>query len=268
MKVFTEIRCAVAKIMNIENRRAAYVQVREQRQRRYSLFAARQSRISESGNAIVYIFIAIALLAALSFAVSQSSRSAGKGLSEDRAQLAASEMISYGDTIAKSVGQLRLRGVRDTELSFAHPDADSNYGTYDDEPRAEIFNPQGGGVLFRGPPALAVTNPAAVYIFSGDNAVEHIGLDCGTADCNELLMAVRFIKPEVCQLINHILGYAEKGDPLPTDSDISLSNLFAGTYAYDSVISDESSFLSGKTAGCYIDSGSGDNVYYQVLVAR
>ena len=224
-------------------------------------------RHSESGNAIVYIFIAIALLAALSFAVSQSSRSAGKGLSEDRAQLAASEIISYGDTIAKSVGQLRLRSVKDTELSFAHPDADPGYGTYDDAPRAEIFNPQGGGVLYRTPPTLAVTNPAASYVFTGQNAVEHIGLDCATADCNELIMIIRYIKPEVCQLINHTLGYAEKSDPLPTDSDTTLT-VFDGTYAIGNIISDESSFLSGKTAGCYIDSGSGDNMYYQVLVAH
>lgn len=223
--------------------------------------------MNESGSAIFFIFIAVALLAALSFAVSQSSRSSGKSLTEDRARLAASEVIAYGDTVAKSIGQLRLRGITETGIRFSHPDADPAYGVYDTTPRAEIFNPQGGGVLFRKPPPLAVSNSTATYVFTGENAVESIGADCGTADCNELLITLSNVKPEVCQFINYILGYAGKSDPLPDDSDMGMTP-FAGTYAVSDTISDESSFLSGKTAGCHLNAGTGENVYYQVLIAR
>ena len=112
-------------------------------------------RHSENGSAIFYIFIAVAMLAALSFAVAQSSRSTGKSLTEDRAKLAASEVISYGDTIAKAVGQIRLRGMQDYAMRFSHSNANATYGIYDTEPRAEIFNPQGGGVIYRRTPDLA-----------------------------------------------------------------------------------------------------------------
>lgn len=227
-----------------------------------------ETRHNESGNVIFYIFIAIGLLAALSFAVSQGMRGGGKSLTEDRSHLAASEVIAYGDTLAKAAGQMRLRNIPLGSFSFAHPNANPAYGTYNNNPAAEIFNPQGGGVIYRAPPALALTNPISLYFFTGENAVEGVGRDCGSEDCNELLMLVSFIKPEVCQMINDILGYAAKTDPLPTDSDTGLSVPFDGTYSYNTIISDEASILRGRTAGCYTDSGSGDNVYYQVLIAR
>ena len=160
-------------------------------------------RRSESGNAIVYIFIAIALLAALSFAVSQSSRSAGKGLSEDRASLAASEIIAYGDAVSKAVGQLRLRGIKDYQLRFSFPDSShTDYGTFDDEPRVEIFNRQGGGVLYRQPPTQAGSTPLT-YEFTGAFAIDRIGLTgCATPeDCSELLMTVQGLRKEVCQIM-------------------------------------------------------------------
>lgn len=284
MKALCEIRYAVAKIMNIKNRSAAYLTVREQRQRRYSLFADRQSRISESGNAIIYIFVAIALLAALSFAVSQSSRSAGKGLQEDRASLSATEIISYGDTVAKAAGQLRLRGVRDYQLSFAHTSAHTDYGTYDTEPRAEIFNPAGGGVIYRQPPVLAAVTPPLTYEFSGAYAIDRIGLTGCTlpandpSACSELLLVVSGLRREVCQMINHQLGITQTKDADPPEDDaLPTTPRFAGNatatpnpYTFTETMGDDgdSELLRQQTAGCYLNPGSSSYVYYQVLIAR
>lgn len=240
-------------------------------------------RRSESGNAMIYIFIAIALLAALSFAVSQSSRSAGKSLAEDRAALVASEIISYGDTVAKASGQLRLRGIKDYQLRFAHPDAPADYGTYDDEPTAEIFNPAGGGVLYRAPPPQAGSGPPLVYEISGDVAIDRIGLTGCTApahqpeDCSELLIVVAGLRKEVCQMINDQLGLAHRNDEPPEDDALPTTPRFVGNasstpnpYTFTETIGDDgdSALLSQQTAGCYYNSGAASHVYYQVLIAR
>src|SRR5688500_16139778 len=122
-------------------------------------------REHESGNVFFYIFICIALLAALSYAVAQGSRSSVTTLTDDRRQLVATEIIGYGDIVSKAVTQLRLRGTQVDQLSFANtvlPSAD--YGDYDcidppdtcpagTGPQHEVFNPAGGAVVYSDPPA-------------------------------------------------------------------------------------------------------------------
>ncbi|MCM2342954.1 MAG: hypothetical protein NDJ24_00160 [Alphaproteobacteria bacterium] len=224
-------------------------------------------RNSESGNAIFYIFVAIVLLAALSFAVAEGSRSSGKTLNEDRARLAASEIISYGDALNKAAGMLRLRGIAAEALSFAHPDANATYGTYGTNPAAEIFHPEGGGITYRLPPDMGVATAGTPYLFTGSNQVENIGSVCGTAVCSELLMLVPDVRLETCQLINKILGYSDK-NAIPVSDNATDMTLFAGTFANVETLSDEDPLLMARSAGCYRDQNTSKYIYYQVLIAR
>ncbi len=241
------------------------------------------TRTSEAGNIFFYIFVAIALLGALSFAVSQSTRQTGRGLDDDRAKLAASEIISYGDTVAKAVGQLRLRGIQPYQMSFAHTNAHIGYGTYDTNPRAEIFNPQGGGVIYRTPPVLAGNGPPLVYNFVGAYAIDRVGLTGCTlpasepANCSELLLSVQGINQTVCQMINSLLSIHARDAAPPQDDALPVTPLFAGNasgapnpYSFTETIADSgsSAMLSNRTAGCYYNPGSSSHIYYQVLLAR
>ncbi len=236
---------------------------------------------SQSGNVFFYIFVAVALLGALSFAVSQSARQTGKGLIDDRAQLAASEIISYGDTVAKAAGQMRLRGIKPYQLSFAHPRAHADYGTYDTRPTAELFNPQGGGVIFHEPPILAGTGAPLTYNFVGAFAVENVGLTGCTppaqqpAECSELLLTVAGLNEGVCRMLNDLLDISDKDTAPPIDDDPPTLPRFAGNaagspdpFTYTAGIGDDGTAraLTQRTAGCF---KSGDTyVYYQVLIAR
>lgn len=234
-------------------------------------------RARESGNVFFYLFIAVALLGALSFAVAQSSRQSGKGLLDDRAQLAASEIISYGDTVAKAAGQMRLRGIKNYQISFAHAQMHADYGTYDARPTAELFNPQGGGVIYHAPPILAGTGAPLTYTITGGYAVHNIGTtDCvSTADCSELLLTVAGINETVCRMMNELLEIGDKDGPLPEDDELPTAPLFVGAasdspdpFSANGVIGDiaDAKALSGRSAGCYKNGGS--HIYYQVLIAR
>lgn len=240
-------------------------------------------RTAESGNVFFYIFVAIALLGALSFAVSQSTRQTGRGLDEDRAKLAASEIISYGDTVTKAVGQLRLRGIQPYQISFAHTSASAGYGAYDTNPRFEIFNPQGGGVIYRAPPVLAGSGPPLAYTFIGAFAIDRVGMTgCmlpanNPAECSELLLVVQGLNKTVCQMANSLLSiHARDADP-PDDDALPLAPLFVGNasgtpnpYSFMETIADSgtSTMLAGRTAGCYFNPGSNSHIYYQVLITR
>lgn len=240
-------------------------------------------RPAESGNVFFYIFMAIALLGALSFAVSQSTRQTGRGLDDDRAKLAASEIISYGDTVAKAVGQLRLRGIQPYQISFAHASAHVDYGVYDTNPRSEVFNPQGGGVIYRAPPILAGNGPPLTYNYVGAYAIDRVGLTgclmpaSEPAACSELLLSVQGLNQTVCQMVNSLLGIHPRDATPPDDDALPVTPLFAGNasgapnpFTFTETIADSgtSTMLAGRTAGCYYNPGSASHVYYQVLIAR
>lgn len=110
----------------------------------------RTGREGEKGNVLVYILIAIALLAALSYAFSSGGRVSGQGVSTDRTKLLASEIIDYGDTVKKTVAVLRLRGTGFDQLSFAATGLNAtDYGTPGNSPSNEVFNTSGGGLVYQ-----------------------------------------------------------------------------------------------------------------------
>ena len=80
---------------------------------------SKTARAGECGNVLFYILIAVALIAALSYAVTTTSRGGGTAdISQEKAGLAASEILEYSNNIASAAAQLNLRGCRDTEISF------------------------------------------------------------------------------------------------------------------------------------------------------
>jgi hypothetical protein len=224
---------------------------------------------SQSGNVMIYILVAVALLAALTFSVAQSDRTTLSKLTDDKLKIYAAEIIDYGDTLKKATAQLRLRGTPVSALSFAHPDADAAYGTYDDNPDDEIFNPAGGAVIYKTPNALALLVAGNVFEFYGENEVNEVGSTCGTADCVDLMVALSGLRESVCIEINNQLNIGDKDDPPPQDSNLDITE-YAGSFSYDNTIGDEvsSDNIRRQTAGCFRDSSTGEYVFYQVLVVR
>ena len=126
---------------------------------------------SESGNVLLYILIAVVLLSALTFAVSQSNRGNVQQLSEDRARLLATEIVDYAEIISNAVAQLRLRGCSDTEISFENPIA-AGY-TNGTDTFCQIFHPDGGGITYVAPDEALGTG--LEWSFSGNRYIDNVG---------------------------------------------------------------------------------------------
>ncbi len=228
-------------------------------------------RQSESGNVFFYIFVAISLLAALSYAVAQGGRGSVKALTGERVHLVASEIIAYGDTVSKTVTQLRLRGTPVTSLSFANAFLSSGeYGVYNSDPGNEVFNPAGGAVVYSNPPeATTVINP--FYDFLANNEVENVGTTCGASSCSDLVMSVSNVRLDVCLELNEILGIVNPAGAPPTDTDIRQIEKFkpgATPFGYSSTIGDEDAALDGQREACFQETGDSLYYYYKVLLPR
>ncbi len=231
-------------------------------------------RQTERGNVLFYILIAVGLLAALSYAVSQSSRGSASQLSQEKARLFASEMIEYANVVGSAVGQLRLRGVADTALCFDH---DSwGHDDYDhagcNDTRNNIFMLDGGGVTWSNAPPEAMDSSASpdnLWHFYGDNEIEEAGLTCGAASCADLIMVADELDVNVCTQLNTLLGVTNPSGNPPVDSAMG-TTLFAGSYGASETIGDEagSAALASKKAACFENDATGEYTFYKVLVAR
>jgi len=223
----------------------------------------------QSGNVLFYILIAVALLAALSYAVTQGGRTGVRSVTRERANVYASEIIEYGNILSQSVSQIRLRGYQDTEISFENNIVSGyiNANCTDDE--CKIFHVNGGGLNFLRPPMNA--NDGVDWLFSV-NRVIYVGTHIGgvaTSDL-ELVAVLQNIDKGVCEQINRKLHGTSV---IPQENDsinlVKFTGAYSGAWIADS--GGASGPIAGNSAYCFegnVDPPSGTYHYYQVIIAR
>lgn len=235
-------------------------------------YARRNNR--EDGNVLFYILIAVALLAALSYAVSSSGRNTAGGLGQEKANMAASEILEYANTLGNAVTQLKLRGTEVNELCFDSPvwgNTDYNYAACADEMN-QVFHVNGGGAQLKEIPeyALSTDAPDAKWRITGSNEVEGVGTTCAGDGCADLIMRANFVHRDVCIAINNLLGVGDKNAEPPTDDDTG-GDHYIGVFSYMETLADEAggAAANGKNAAClYQTGGTPKYFFYKVLIAR
>lgn len=232
---------------------------------------------SESGNVIVMIFIAIALLGALTFAFTGSNRTSTALLTGTQLEAYASQMISYGSDVQQAVKRLTLRGCSDTEISFENPVSNLNYtnASAPSDDSCNVFSPKGGGLVYKimTPEELfpGATQPGQPT-FHGNNQISGVGSDAANGG-DELTFKYTYVRDDLCMAINDKLGIDNPSGAPPeeTDVDFKYTGPFVGTYnSFDHLIA-TSADLQGKKAVCVYNSSATygqQNIYYQVLIAR
>lgn len=160
------------------------------------------ARVNERGNALIYVLIAIVLFAALSFTLGrQTDTSEAGALSDERAELRATQLISYAAQAKSVVDQMLFAGADIDDLDFMDPsDPNFNAGTQLDRAN-RVFHPEGGGLVLGQLPedtiAQVDTNPVAGWYIGRFNNVEW------TESPGEdvILVALQISRP-VCEKIN------------------------------------------------------------------
>ncbi len=102
-----------------------------------------QANRGERGNALFLILIAVALFAALSYAVTQSGRGGGT-IDREQSLIAASQITQFPASIRTTVTRMVITGTPVANLNF---DTTSPAGT------TEVFASEGGGAVLQDPPA-------------------------------------------------------------------------------------------------------------------
>lgn len=221
------------------------------------------TRKKESGNALWFILMAVALMAALTVTISRSSDTAEQSGNVEQFRVQASDIMRHSSSIKQATDNMRMRGLSENEISFensftATSYANGNCGGLD----CLIYGSAGGGLSYR-PPAsgwLDSSNSGDArygeWEFAGTNNVPSIS----SANA-ELIMYVGYLKRNLCTQINTLLGVTG----IPIDANGINSTAYQGAFANTSTINNMTDF----EAGCFQDTtGTRDYVFYQTLIKR
>lgn len=213
-------------------------------------------RRKQNGNVLFLILIAVALFAALSYAVTQSSRSGGEGISRDKAKLVAGQIIQYGASVEQAISRMKLiNRCNDTDISLYIP-GNADFANYlhspPSETRCRVFHPDGGGLQPLVPDEnwLDPTYAADTYYGHGYYAAVKLGHTtnglAGTTAL-DLLFLLPYLTQTLCEEISRRLD----APIFQEDNGIAPNPYFAGDYSQASASDINNSGYDGKRySGC------------------
>ncbi len=225
---------------------------------------------SQSGNMLFILLSAVVAFALLSFAITQQSQTSNKMTSREQANLAATEVLSYANSLRAVAEQMiLLEGVSDTNtggngLLFSSPHTNAAYGVPDDQPHTEIFNMRGGKAIYQKPASSICAKKDCSYEFTGQMTIPGVGSDTKP----ELVMTIKGVDSIVCEVINDILsnGWTET----PEGPTVNLVR-FDGTN-YDAApsvnLTTGNNRFDNKHVFCYRETLQRENIFVQVLKPR
>ena len=242
------------------------------------------NRDKESGNVLFLILIAVALFAALSYAVTQSSRTGGGASDGEKNLINSAQVTQYPASVRTAIVRMIIDGTSDSQMEFNPP---PDFGSLTQN-RFGVFHPQGGGATrVTAPPDVMADGLQGDWIFTSDFAINQIGTSVASNTGNEIIAFLVGVTESVCQKLNTELGVAvgtdADSDGVP-DAGIVIANIPVAADEMDSgnigIGPDASGArrlsgdFDGQPFGC-ADFNSlanaaddSDLVYYHVLIER
>ena len=197
-------------------------------------------RQKESGNAFIYILIAVALFAALTMTLSRQTDTGEAGtLSNEKAELLATQLITYAGQVRSAFEQLEMIVTTPVDqtvasnLDFTLPTAAGfNTGTH----TYKVYHPQGMGINLKDIPEKAIaqvtTDPPAGWYFDRFENADWTTLGQGNTDSStggeapweEVLLVAYQIDQKVCQQINLLITGSTTIPVMDEDNKVYLIN--------------------------------------------
>lgn len=240
------------------------------------------TRQSEKGNVLFLILIAVALFAALSYVVTQSTRSGGGSTEREKNILSSAQMTQYPTALRTSIIRMVLGGVAIENVMFNAP---GNQGSI--SVSQLVFHPQGGGATYQDAPAdlSASGNAGLAWTYNANFDVPGIGID--GAGGNDVIAFLPGVSSGVCKQVNEELGVDITSSSGCTGLTTGVPEVSTGgigaliddpmddTYTFPTTDQvdlqcDGGTAFSRQASGCFYDTDSATPryVFYSVLLER
>ena len=207
------------------------------------------------GNVLIYVLLAVALLAALTYSISNDNTGTQQNqLTAAQVKLLAGELINHATSAQMAVQQMTAFGVNYEDIKFDLP------GTagYNVDPTLQIYHPRGGGV------EISNVNSNSLDLFwnsTTDNwnkwyLSQNTNVEWTPSTQSDLIYSFGALTKETCEQINNQIY----GDTfIPNVSPFSWRAHFQNSSSLDFLAS-ECPECEGKKSMCI--SGPFDPVFY------
>ena len=155
----------------------------------------------QRGNVIFMILLAVVMIGYLTVAVMNSGTSDSVQVDDEIFAVKASQIRGYFGTLERGVNYMLQNGASPSQIRFAHPRADNDYGDLSSAPdvTVQMFAPEGGGAPYRRAPSDITEGEA--WEFYGTSAAPAVG--SGEAD---LMVVLPNVRADFCAYFNQING--------------------------------------------------------------
>ncbi len=233
------------------------------------------AKAGENGNVLFLILIAVALFAALSFAVTMTTRSGDEGTDTEVSKIGSASLVQFAAGMRGAI--LRME-TRFNQIEFNPPEEFDNCTSGF---KRCIFHPAGGAASYSMSAASVMAGGVPrPWIFNGANQVKNLGTstggDAALPETAELIAFLPGISEKFCRGLNKdlgITGIPEESGILYTSAsamvnpDRSTPTFMAGNGAtIGSPTGTNVAVLDGHVYGCF--SQGGTYVYYHVLIEQ
>lgn len=223
---------------------------------------------SQSGNALVFVLIAVVLLGALTMMLTRSGGSSDDSGDYERMQIYASEIMRFGKDLQNGVQTLISRNCSENTLNFDYSSAATGYenAAAPSDQSCDLFSAKGTGLTWKTPPSNLTSS---AYLVNAANTLSGAGCDTGNSTCTDLALWVTGLSVDACVQINQMLNVTNPSNAPPADSDnlVDTTTKFTGSYGFVRAVADAGSVISGKDAAC-IQTSAGNYAFYYVILKR
>jgi hypothetical protein len=230
------------------------------------------SKSSENGNVLFLILIAVALFAALTWVITESTRSGSGSVQQEDMIMRFNQVQSQITNIRTALMYMRSRGISTENLNFEYDGFAENYSnpkcTAD---RCKVFHSGGGSAIWAKPPSQI--NDGTDYYITGYNQVQGVGItNLADTAATELMVVLPNITEDTCRLINAKMGLYIFTPP-PEDTGTCVYNpsapdyLYKGTLVGGNVVEATDGSLNNVFERC-VRCSNGIYHYYNVLLSH
>lgn len=238
-------------------------------------------RHCQDGNVLFLILIAVALFAALSYVIVQSTRSGGGSTEKEKSILNASQMVQYPTMLRSALMRMVLSGTAVENIRFDPPATSGPFTTLSSSQL--VFSGQGGGATFQDAPGdLSANGSALTWTYNANFDVPGIGIDGNGG--NDIVAFLPGVSPNVCNRANEKLNIPTTGCTLAANTiapniggiNAAVDGQMTQAASYSLPMGDQTDLaptgcanaFRGQASGCFWDAGGSRYVFYSVLLER
>jgi hypothetical protein len=221
-------------------------------------------RHAQTGNAMIYILLALALLGALTFTLTRQAEQGGDDISRDQAELLATDTTSYVGAAKNVVDQMMMTGSNPSAISFVRP----NQASFDIAPHIhKVYHPSGGGLTLEAADAKLFTDtgttpPPGWYM----GRFNHVEWTPTTAQ--DILFVAYGISKSVCEILNKKITGTTTIPALATNPAAYFVDASITAVANADFTNTVCPSCVGYPSLCVSNAGGTQWIYYNIIAGR